>query len=287
MVDEMGAGAVKFCKMQGIGNDYIYVNCLEEHVEEPGKLAVKMSDRHFGVGSDGLVLICPCDEADFKMRMFNSDGSESEMCGNACRCIGKYVYERGLTDKTTVTLMTGAGLKVLELKVKDGHVQSVKVDMGAPELEPRLIPVDLPGDVVMGHRLVMGAGRSFDIHCVSMGNPHCVIYVKDPEDIDLPHWGAMIENHELFPRRTNVEFVSVQDRGHMTQRTWERGAGETLACGTGASAVMVASVLTGQTDREADITLKGGTLHVSWNPADNHVYQEGPAEFVFDGVWPD
>lgn len=278
---------MRFTKMQGIGNDYIYVNCFEETVQDPHQLAIRMSDRHFGVGSDGLVLICPGEGTDFTMRMYNSDGSESEMCGNACRCIGKYVYERGLTDKTEVTLMTGAGMRVLRLRVEDGHVVSVRVDMGAPELTPARVPVSLPGDVVLGYPLDYGDGYHDEIHCVSMGNPHCVIFCDDPEQIDLPVRGSLIEHHQLFPRRTNVEFVTVHDRGHITMRTWERGAGETLACGTGASAVMVASVLTGRADREADITLRGGTLHVTWSPEDNHVYQEGPAEFVFDGVWPE
>lgn len=278
---------MRFTKMHGIGNDYIYVNCLEERVVDPEKLAVAMSRRHFGVGSDGLVLIQSSDVADFAMRMFNSDGSESEMCGNAVRCIGKYVYERGLTDQQHFTLMTGAGLKEVHLNVVNGKVASVRVDMGSPELNPRMIPVNLSGDVVLGHRLEIGSGTTYSIHCVSMGNPHCVIYVRDPEDVDLPIWGPLIEHHQLFPNRTNVEFVVVRDRKHIEMRTWERGAGETLACGTGACATLVASVLTGKVDREAFIKLRGGTLKVTWSPDDNHVYQEGPAEFVFDGEWPD
>lgn len=277
---------MRFTKMQGIGNDYIYVNCFEETVHDPGALAKAMSPAHFGVGSDGLVLICPSDVADFRMRMFNADGSESEMCGNACRCIGKYVYERGLTDKTEIQLMTGSGLRQLTLRTRDGAVESVRVDMGSPELSPRLIPVRLPGEVVLGHRLEIGT-TSFSIHCVSMGNPHCVIFVNDPDDVDLPIWGPLLENNPLFPNRTNVEFVAVKDRRHLTMRTWERGAGETLACGSGASAVTVAAVLTGQADRDVEITLRGGKLNVFWSPDDNHVYQEGPAAFVFDGEWPD
>lgn len=275
-----------FTKMQGIGNDYIYVNCLEETVRDPAALAVRMSDRHFGVGSDGLVLIQRSDVADFAMRMFNSDGSESEMCGNATRCIARYVYERGLTDRTSISLMTGAGLKQLDLRVDGGTVRSVRVDMGGPELTPSLIPVSLTGDLVMGQRLTVGA-VNYDIHCVSMGNPHCVIFVRDPDLIDLEAIGPQIEHHPVFPRLTNVEFVQVISRDHLKMRVWERGAGETLACGTGACAALVASVLTGRADREADIDLRGGTLHVTWSPEDNHVYQEGPATFVFDGVWPD
>ena len=275
-----------FTKMQGIGNDYVYVNCFEENVRDPEALAVRISRPHFGVGSDGLVLIEPSDVADFGMRIFNSDGSESEMCGNATRCIGKYVYERGLTDKTELTLMTRAGLKQLQLRARGGKVHSVRVDMGSPELDPRRVPVDLPGEIVLGHRLDVG-GMLYAIHCVSMGNPHCVIFVRDPDDVDLPMVGPLIENHRIFPNRTNVEFVAVRDRQHLRMRVWERGAGETLACGTGACAALVASVLTGKADREAEVRLNGGVLQIAWSPEDNHVYKEGPAEFVFDGEWPE
>ena len=277
---------MKFTKMQGIGNDYVYVNCFEETVRDPEALAVRISRPHFGVGSDGLVLIEPSDVADFGMRIFNSDGSESEMCGNATRCIGKYVYERGLTDKTELTLMTRAGLKQLQLRARGGKVHSVRVDMGSPELDPRRVPVDLPGEIVLGHRLDVG-GMMYAIHCVSMGNPHCVIFVRDPDDVDLPMVGPLIENHRIFPNRTNVEFVAVRDRQHLRMRVWERGAGETLACGTGACAALVASVLTGKADREAEVRLNGGVLQIAWSPEDNHVYKEGPAEFVFDGEWPE
>ena len=275
-----------FTKMQGIGNDYVYVNCFEETVRDPEALAVRISRPHFGVGSDGLVLIEPSDVADFGMRIFNSDGSESEMCGNATRCIGKYVYERGLTDKTELSLMTHAGLKQLQLRARGGKVHSVRVDMGSPELDPRRVPVDLPGEIVLGHRLDVG-GMMYAIHCVSMGNPHCVIFVRDPDDVDLPMVGPLIENHRIFPNRTNVEFVTVRDRQHLRMRVWERGAGETLACGTGACAALVASVLTGKADREAEVRLNGGVLQIAWSPEDNHVYKEGPAEFVFDGEWPE
>lgn len=277
---------MRFTKMQGIGNDYIYVNCFEETVRDPAALAVRMSRPHFGVGADGLVLIEPSDVADFGMRIFNSDGSESEMCGNATRCIAKYVYERGLTDKTEISLMTGAGLKQLQLRTRGGKVHSVRVDMGSPELNPRMVPVDLPGEIVLGHRLEVG-GLPYSIHCVSMGNPHCVIFVNDPDDVDLPTVGSLIENHRLFPNRTNVEFVTVKDRHHLRMRVWERGAGETMACGTGACAALVASVLTGKADRNAEVKLNGGVLQVEWSPEDNHVYKEGPAEFVFDGIWPE
>ena len=275
---------MRFTKMQGIGNDYIYVNCFEETVRNPGMLARRMSRRHYGVGGDGLVLIEPSDVADFGMRIFNSDGSESEMCGNACRCIGKYVYERGMTDKTRVTLMTGAGLRLLELNVQDGKVRSVRVDMGTPELDPRKIPVDLPGEIILGHRMELG-GMVYAIHGVSMGNPHCVLFVRNPDTADVEHIGPLLEHYPIFPNRTNVEFVQVEDRTHLRLRVWERGAGETLACGTGACAALVASVLTGRSDRDVSIELPGGELQVSWSAEDNHVYQEGPAEFVFDGEW--
>ena len=275
---------MRFTKMQGIGNDYIYVNCFEETVRNPGMLARRMSRRHYGVGADGLVLIEPSDVADFGMRIFNSDGSEAEMCGNASRCVGKYVYERGLTDKTSLTLMTGSGLKTLNLNVRDGRVRSVRVDMGTPELSPRMIPVDLPGEVVLGHRLELGS-LVYSLHCVSMGNPHCVLFVNNPDGADVEHIGPLLENYPIFPNRTNVEFVQVEDRQHIRLRVWERGAGETLACGTGACAALVASVLTGRADRNATVELSGGELEVSWSAEDNHVYQEGGAEFVFDGVW--
>ena len=212
---------MRFTKMQGIGNDYIYVNCFEETVSQPGLLSRRMSDRHFGVGADGLVLIEPSDVADFGMRIFNGDGSEAEMCGNASRCVGKYVYERGMTDKTSVTLMTGSGLKTLNLNVRDGRVRSVRVDMGTPELNPRLIPVDLPGEVILGHRLELGS-LVYSLHCVSMGNPHCVLFVNNPDSADVERIGPLLENYPIFPNRTNVEFVQVEDRQHIRLRVWER-----------------------------------------------------------------
>ena len=277
---------MRFTKMHGIGNDYIYINCFEERVEDPGALSVRMSRPHFGVGSDGVILICPSDVADFAMRMYNSDGSESEMCGNGIRCLGRYVYERGLTKKTSFTVMTGGGLKQLELKVSGGKVQSVRVDMGSPVLTPELIPTTLTGEMVMGAALHVG-GASYKVHCVSMGNPHCVVFVKDPDLVDLPELGPLFEHHEAFPRRTNTEFVQVISRNHLRMRVWERGAGETLACSTGACASLVAAVLTGQADRKVTMDLLGGSLELEWSPEDNHVYQEGPATFVYDGEWLD
>lgn len=274
---------MRFTKMQGIGNDYIYINCLKEKVEDPAALAVAMSRYHFGVGSDGLVLICPCEDADFRMRMFNSDGSESEMCGNASRCVGKYVYDRGLTDKTDVSLMTGAGLKLLKLKVDNGRVASVRVDMGKPELTPALIPANLGGECAKDVPLEVN-GRQWLVSCVSMGNPHCVTFVEDPAALDLPSIGPAFEHHPAFPKRVNTEFVQVISRDHLKMRVWERGSGETLACGTGACAALVAAVMTGRAERRVMMDLLGGSLQLEW-AEDGHVYQEGPAAFVFDGEY--
>ncbi len=275
---------MKFTKMHGIGNDYIYVNCFEEVVNDPERLAIVMSRPHFGVGSDGLILIEPSDTADFGMRVYNADGSEADMCGNGIRCVGKYVYERGLTDKTELTIDTKGGLRVIQLEVEGGKVVRVKVDMGTPELNPRLIPVNLPGELVLRHRLQI-MGQTWYITCVNMGNPHAVVFVRDPEVIDLPTIGPMIEHHPLFPRRTNVEFVRIIDRGILQMRVWERGAGETLACGTGACASLVACVLAGLSDRTVQMKLSGGNLLLHWDAGDNHVYQTGPAAFVYDGEW--
>ncbi len=275
---------MKFTKMHGIGNDYLFVNCFEEMVENPERAAIVMSKPHFGAGADGLVLIEPSDGADFAMRIFNADGSEAEMCGNALRCIGKYVYDRGMTDKTELTIETGGGLKQLWLTAESGKVVRVKADMGTPELNPRNIPVDLPGELVLRHRLQI-LGQTWFITCVNMGNPHAVVFVRDPEVIDLPTIGPMIEHHPLFPRRTNVEFVRVIDRNILQMRVWERGAGETLACGTGACASLVAAVLGGHANRTVQMKLSGGNLQVQWSAEDNHVYQTGPAAFVYDGEW--
>ena len=274
---------MKFTKMQGLGNDYIYVNCLEETVPDPSGTARKISDRHFGVGSDGLVLILPDEQADFRMRMFNSDGSEAEMCGNAARCVGKYIHDRGLSDAEEIRLMTGAGLKILQLKIRDRKTESVRVDMGEPILEAERIPTTLTGLQVI-NTPVEALGETYSATCVSMGNPHAVIFVEDAENFDVHGVGAVIENYPLFPRKTNVEFVTVEDREHLRMRVWERGAGETLACGTGACATLVAAVLNGVSERKATLRLNGGLLTVEWDPETNHVFQEGPAEFVFDGV---
>lgn len=261
---------MKFTKMQGIGNDYIYINCFEENICEPERTARIISDRHFGVGSDGLVLICPDDKADFRMKMYNSDGSESEMCGNAARCVGKYVYDRGLTKKKEIALMTGAGIKVLQIHEAGGTADSVRVDMGEPE--------------VFGCReTIQAAGRSFVITQVSMGNPHAVIFQDEVEKCDLYQYGPAIEHHPMFPNRTNTEFAKVLDRNRIRMRVWERGAGETLACGTGACATLAAAFSNGLTDRKAILNLNGGSLLIEWDEKTNHIFQEGPAEFVFDG----
>ena len=263
---------MKFTKMQGIGNDYVYINCFEETVKDPTVLARKISDRHFGVGSDGLVLICPDPEADFRMRMFNADGSESEMCGNAARCVGRYVYDRGLTDRKRIRLMTGAGIKMLEIRTEQGRTVSVRVDMGEPE--------------VLGIReTVQAKGKDFLFTRISTGNPHAVIFMDDPDSFDVAGYGPVIEHDPLFPNRTNTEFACIKPGNRIRMRVWERGAGETLACGTGACATLVAAVANGLSGRKAELVLNGGTLIIEWNENDNHVYQEGPAEFVFDGEW--
>lgn len=275
---------MKFTKMQGLGNDYIYVNLFEEIVNDPSGLAIAMSRPHFGVGADGLVLIGPSDHADFGMRIFNADGSEAEMCGNATRCVAKYTVERGLTDKTELTLATRGGIRRLWPMIDEGIVTRVKVDMGTPELNPKLVGVDLPGDIVFRHRLQV-LGQEMLITAVSFGNPHCVIFVDDPDRLDLETIGPVIEHHPLFINRTNVEFVKVVRRDYLYLRVWERGSGETLACGTGACAALVAAVLSGLSDRTVQVKLAGGHLELMWNPTDNTVYQSGPAETVFDGVW--
>ena len=295
---------MRFTKMQGIGNDYIYLDCVRGKApENPSGLSRKISDRHFGAGSDGLVLICPSERADFRMAMFNADGSESEMCGNASRCIGKYVYERGLTDKKEITLETGAGIRTLLLDTVNDKVVSVRVDMGVPRLQPDEIPVDprlgasLPGgERVSGKtgtegRTIIGAplevnGSTFRITCVSMGNPHCVVFQDEVEDWPVGKWGPCFENHPLFPERTNTEFAKVLDRETIRMRVWERGSGETMACGTGACATLAAAVLNGLTERKATLLLNGGSLEIFWDERTDHILMTGPAEFVYDGDWP-
>lgn len=276
---------MRFTKMHGLGNDYIYINCFEESVEDPPELARRMSNRHFGVGSDGLILIMPSKKADFRMRMFNADGSEGEMCGNGIRCVGKYVYDHGMTDREKIEIETLAGIKTLNLYVKKGKAEEVSVDMGTPGLERGDIPMDGPRGHVINERLIVN-NKPFDITCVSMGNPHCIIYVEDALSFPVEEYGPVIEKHALFPKKTNVEFVQVISPKEVMIRTWERGSGETFACGTGASAVTVAGVLNKKTERRLLTRLKGGNLEIEW-AQDNHVYMKGPAEEVFTGEWPE
>lgn len=275
---------LKFTKMHGIGNDYVYVNCFKETVSDPEKLSIFVSDRHFGVGSDGLVLIMPSDKADFRMRMFNADGSEGMMCGNATRCIGKYVYDNGMTDKTDITLETKSGIKRLKLFVKDGKVETVLVDMGKAIIKSADIPVRSELDTFISQKITVN-GKEETVTCVSMGNPHCVLFTDIPVDtIELEKIGPYFENHELFPERINTEFANVLDDHTVKMRVWERGSGETWACGTGACATAVAACLNGYCKQGEEITLKlrGGDLTITYNE-DGTVLMRGPAAKVFDG----
>ena len=273
---------MKFTKMQGIGNDYVYVNCLEEKVDHPEELAKLVSDRHFGIGSDGLILIKPSEVADFEMAMYNADGSRGEMCGNGIRCVAKYVYDRGLTDKTHISIETLAGIKYLELTVEKGQVSQVRVDMGEPELLAEKIPVISQQEKVIDVPITAGE-KEYRMTCVSMGNPHCVVFMEDVEHLEIEKIGPLFENHELFPKRINTEFVKVIDRKTLQMRVWERGSGETLACGRGAWATAVAAMLNGFCEEEVQIHLLGGDLTIEWNKESNHVFMTGPAEIVFDG----
>lgn len=273
---------MKFTKMQGIGNDYVYVNCLQETIENPSELAKKISDRHYGVGSDGLIMINPSDKADFEMEMYNADGSRGEMCGNGIRCVAKYVYDYGLTDKTSISVETLAGIKYLDLTVEDGKVVLVKVDMGKPMLRPEEVPVVSEKEEVIDEPITVD-GQEYRMTCVSMGNPHAVVFIdQDVKEFPLETVGVKFENHERFPKRVNTEFVNVLDRHTAQMRVWERGSGETLACGTGACAVAVACALNGLTEDEVTVKLLGGDLQIKWDREKNTVYMTGPAEVVFD-----
>jgi diaminopimelate epimerase len=274
--------------MQGIGNDYVYIDCFQNPLPaDPATLAQRIADRHFGVGGDGMILICPSDQgADARMRMFNADGSESEMCGNGLRCVAKYVYDHGICRQEKLRLQTGRGILSVDLEISGGKAQRVRVNMGEPILEGAKIPTKLPGSPVKQVPLTI-EGRTFEVTCVSMGNPHCVIFVEQATDELVLGWGPKIERAPEFPARVNVEFVEVVSRQEVRQRTWERGSGETLACGTGASAVCVAGVLTNKTDRRIVNHLLGGDLELLWNETDNHVYKTGPAVEVFQGEWPE
>ena len=275
---------MKFTKMHGTGNDYIYVNGFEEKIDNPNEASVRWSDRHKGIGSDGLVLILPSETCDFRMRMFNADGSESEMCGNASRCIGKYVYDKGMTSKTEITLETLAGVKVLKLfPGSDGKIDKVTVDMGEPELDGRAIPTIYNDKMIINKPVKFGSDLSYNITAVSMGNPHAVIFTQGIDQLDLPVIGPRIENSSIFPNRTNTEFIEVENGRKIKMRVWERGSGETMACGTGACAAVVASVLNGLTDTKVDVELLGGTLTIEWDRTTNHVFLTGNAVTVFEG----
>ncbi len=276
---------MKFTKMQGIGNDYVYVNTFEERIGDPQKLAKALSDRHFGVGSDGLVLIAPSEKADFRMVMYNADGSQSAMCGNASRCVAKYVYERGMTRKTVLTLETGAGIRTLYLTVWGGRVESVRVDMGRPVTECERVPC-LLGKGVVTRREIRALDRVFEITPVSMGNPHGVLFFDEPvEGLDLGRYGSALESHPAFPEKVNIEFVNVLSPGRLRMRVWERGSGVTLACGTGACAALVAASLCGLAGRKAQLVLDGGELLIEWEETTGHVFMTGPAAHVFDGEY--
>ncbi len=280
---------MKYTKMQGLGNDYVYVNCFEEHIEDPAAVARKVSDRHFGIGSDGLILICPSDAADFRMQMYNADGSRGEMCGNGIRCVGKYVYDFGLTDQTDLTVETLAGIKQLQLTVENGRVTLVKVDMGRPILTPELIPVAVPEEAAVSAEgqlvdvPIKVNEEEYHITAVSMGNPHAVVFVDDVDAMDLEQIGPAFEKHPWFPNRINTEFVQVLDRGQVKMRVWERGSGETFACGTGACAAAVAGALNERTEPEVIVHLRGGDLKIQLDKEADTVYMTGSAETVFTG----
>lgn len=274
---------MKFTKMQGLGNDYVYVDCTSEMIENPEAVARYVSDRHFGIGSDGLILICPSEVADFEMRMYNADGSRGEMCGNGIRCVAKYVYDYGLTDQTHISVETLGGIKYLDLTVEDGKAKLIRVDMGTPGLAPEQIPILSDADRVVDEPILVD-GVEYRMTGVSMGNPHTVIFVEDIEGLDLEKIGPSFENHERFPKRINTEFAHVLDRETVEMRVWERGSGETLACGTGACAVAVASILNGKTQDAVTVKLRGGDLKIEWDREADKVYMTGPAEVVFEGT---
>lgn len=273
---------MKFTKMHGCGNDYVYVNLFEEHIDDPAEMSIKVSDRHFGIGSDGLITIEPSDIADFRMRIYNADGSEAEMCGNGIRCVAKYVYDHKLTDKTEISVQTGAGVKILKLFVEGDKVEQVTVDMGEPVLAPAEIPIVADGDRVVDEPIEV-CGKEWRMTCVSMGNPHAVVFVDDVENFELEKYGPHFENHERFPKRTNTEFVHVVSRTEAYMRVWERGSAETWACGTGTCATVMACILNGKTDNKVLVHLRGGDLTIEYDEKTNHVFMTGPATEVFNG----
>ncbi|HEY3243198.1 MAG TPA: diaminopimelate epimerase [Phycisphaerae bacterium] len=275
---------MKFTKMHGLGNDYIYVNCFEERVTDAPTLSRAISDRHRGVGSDGLILICPSNVADVRMEMYNVDGSRAQMCGNGIRCVAKYAYEHGLARKTPMRIETDAGVLELALRCRDDQVESVRVDMGRPQLAPESLPATFPGDRIVDYPVEI-AGEAYRVTCVSMGNPHSVVFVDDLDAFDLLRIGPQFECAPCFPERINAHFVQVQNPSRVRMKTWERGSGSTQACGTGASAVCVAGALTGRTQRQIIARLPGGDLELEWAEND-HIYMTGPATEVFTGDWP-
>jgi len=273
---------MKFTKMQALGNDYVYINCIDQELDNLSDCAIRLSNRHYGVGSDGMILICPSERADFRMRVFNPDGTEAEMCGNALRSVGKYVYDYGLTDQTAVTVETLGGFKRLQLSLTDGKVSMITADLGPPVLEPPLIPVDFSGDSCIDHPLEV-AGTLFRVTPVSMGNPHAVAFIDNVDEFDLARFGPAMECHPFYPRKVNAEFAQVVDRQNLKMRVWERGTGETLACGTGCCVSVVGGVLTGRCDRKVTVHQIGGELHIEWDDASGHLFLTGPSTRVFDG----
>lgn len=275
---------MKFTKMHGIGNDYVYVNCFEETVDNPAEVARFVSDRHYGIGSDGLILIKPSDIADCEMDMYNLDGSQGAMCGNGIRCVAKYAYDYGIVNKTSISVATRSGIKYLDLSVRNGKVSTVKVNMGSPILSPKEIPFVSEKEQVINEPLEID-GETFHITAISMGNPHGIVFMDDIDNLEIEKIGPKFENHIAFPDRVNTEFVKVLDRHTVQMRVWERGSGETLACGTGACAVAVASILNGHVDGDSPVTVRllGGNLEIFWNRQENLIYMTGPATTVFDG----
>lgn len=273
---------MKFTKMHGCGNDYVYVNLFEEQIGDPAKVSIAVSDRHFGIGSDGLITIGPSEIADFRMRIYNADGSEAEMCGNGIRCVAKYVYDHKLTDKAEITVETGAGVKTLQLTAEDDKVTLVRVDMGEPILTPDEIPVVADGDRVVDEPIVVD-DKEWRMTCVSMGNPHAVVFVDDVAHFELEKYGPLFENHVRFPKRTNTEFVQIVSRNEAIMRVWERGSAETWACGTGTCATVMACILNGLTDNEVLVHLRGGDLRIAYDAKSNHIFMTGPATEVFEG----
>jgi len=272
---------LRFTKMHGIGNDYVYVDCFSQTVSDPVSVARRLSPRRTAVGADGLILICPSHIADCRMEMYNADGSRGEMCGNGIRCVGKYVYEHGLARKEALQIETDAGIKTLRLQVHDGRVDAVTVDMGEPILDGPRIPVAAEGRII-NMPFQMGA-ETYAITCVSVGNPHCIVFVDKVAGLPLAEIGPRFEHHSFFPKRVNTEFVQIVGPHELRMRVWERGSGETAACGTGACAALVAGVLNGKTDRRATVHLSGGDLDIEWRVTDNHVFMTGPAEEAFTG----